>query len=113
MAKKISTAKVIGASGRQYPFDVYDWDTIFRVGLAGVYMIARRFKKPDGNFELEPIYVGEREDLSLIFGFHKNQACIQKYYPNCRCIYLVKDADTRKEIVEDLIEKLAPHCNET
>jgi len=109
---KISKAKVKGASGEQYPFDVYTLETMFKEGLAGVYLVARRYKNPDGHFSLDPIFVGETEDLATIYGFHRKQACFEKYYPNCRCIYRVKDPERRKEIVEDLIEELAPHCND-
>ena len=111
MSKKVSTAEVTGASGRRYPFEVFNWETMFNPGIAGVYLIARRYKKADGKFALEPIYVGEREDIAPIFGYHPKQQCFEPYYPNCRCIYRVRDKETREFIVQDLIEELAPYCN--
>lgn len=109
---KLSTTTLKGASGETYKFDVYSWETIFRHGLAGVYFIAKRYKLGDGQFTLDPIYIGELADLSVLFGFHKKQSCFQKHGANCRCIYVCSDSEQRKEIVEDLIEENEPYCND-
>lgn len=109
---KISTANVKGASGEQYPFEVYSLETFFRQDLGGIYLIARRYKNAEGNFSLDPIFIGEMDDLSRLFGYHRKQKCFEQFYPNCKCIYLVKDPERRKVIVDDLIEELAPHCND-
>ncbi len=109
---KLSTTTLMGVSGESYKFDIYSSETMFRQGLGGVYLIAKRYKLEDGKFTLDPIYIGELADLSMLFGFHKKQSCFQKYGANCKCIYVCGDSGERKEIVEDLIEKHEPYCND-
>jgi len=109
---KLSTTSLLGASGESYKFDVYSSETLFRQGLSGVYLIAKRYKLDDGKFTLDPIYIGELADLSTLFGFHKRQNCFQRHGANCKCIYVCNDAELRKEIVEDLVEKHEPFCND-
>lgn len=109
---KLSTTTIGGESGANYKFDVYSNETMFRQGLAGVYLIARRYKLEDGKFTLDPIYIGELADLSILFGFHKKQNCFQKYGANCKCIHICNDPSQRKYIVTDLIEYHEPHCND-
>ena len=109
---KLSTTTMGGDSGENYKFEVYSNETMFRQGISGVYLIARRFKLPDGKFTLDPIYIGELNDLSILFGFHKKQACFQKHGANCKCIYICSDPERRKYIVQDLIDYHEPHCND-
>lgn len=109
---KLSKTFLKGASGQQYRFDIYTWDTMFRQGLAGVYFIARRYKLSDGSFTLDPIYISERDDLSTLFGFHMKQNCFEKYGANVKCIYLSQDEARRKAIAKDLIEEHEPYCND-
>lgn len=109
--EKLSSTVLKGMSDEDYKFDVYGWDTMFTQGLAGVYFIARRYKLEDGKYTLDPIYVGEMGDLSLLFGFHKRQKCFHEHGANCKCIYICKDPELRKYIVEDLIEFHEPYCN--
>lgn len=108
---KLSTTSMLGASGESYKFDVYSSETIFN-HVGGVYLIAKRYKLADGKFTLDPIYIAELADLSTLFGFHKRQNCFQRHGANCKCIYLCSDSELRKEIVEDLIEKHEPYCND-
>lgn len=108
---KLSTATLTDASDNRYQFDVYTMDSMFREGYPGVYMIARRYKLEDGQFTLEPLFVGESADLSTLYGYHPQQACIQKHGGNCKCIYHVKSKEKREAIVENLIAALGPHCN--
>lgn len=109
---KISTASFRGGSGTRYPFEVYNWDIFFREGLTGVYCIARRYKLEDGSFTLDPIYIGESEDLSKICGFHRKQACLQQYQANVRCVFQVQNPQRRQYIVQDLLEGYDVPCND-
>lgn len=108
---KLSSTALLGISGESYKFDVYSYETVFG-HAGGVYLIAKRYKLADGKFTLDPIYIGELSDLSTLFGFHKKQACFQKHGANCKCIHVCNDSEQRKEIVEDLIEKHEPFCND-
>lgn len=112
MMNKLSTTSLGGESGANYKFEVYSNETMFRQGLAGVYLIARRYKLPDGKFTLDPIYIGELADLSTLFGFHKKQDCFVKHGANCKCIHICTDPTQREYIVQDLIAYHEPHCND-
>lgn len=112
MMNKLSTTSMGGESGANYKFEVYPYETMFRQGIAGVYLIAKRYKLPDGKFTLDPIYIGELSDLSTLYGFHKKQDCFLKHGANCKCIYISTDQKERQYIVQDLIEYYEPRCNE-
>lgn len=109
---KISNALFNGESGEQYRFEVYTMDTVFRTGLPGVFVIAHRYKLPEGHFTLDPIYVGEREDLSLLTGLLPNQRCIQQHKANVKCIFRKADEDRREYIKEDILDFYDPPCND-
>lgn len=86
-------------------------DTVFRANLPGVFVIASRYKLPEGHFTLDPIYVGEKEDLSLVTGFLPNQRCIQKHNANVKCIFRKADEEARHWIMEDILLYYDPPCN--
>jgi len=109
---KISKTQLMGASGEQYPFDVYSYDTMFREGLPGIYFIAHRYKLENNQFTLDPIFIGGTSDLSTLYGFHRKQKCFQEHAANVKCIYIIRDDERRKAVVEDLISHHQPYCND-
>ncbi|OIO60657.1 MAG: hypothetical protein COZ46_01360 [Verrucomicrobia bacterium CG_4_10_14_3_um_filter_43_23] len=112
MNHEISTAFFKGESEEKYKFTVYNWDIIFREGLRGVYIFGKRFKNSDGNFTLNPIFIGEMKDLHFLQGYHRKMDCIMKNGANCKCIYAVQNDARRVAICQDLIDNCDPPCND-
>lgn len=110
MKGKISTAFFEGDSGERYRFEVYQMDTIFKQGISGVYVIARRSKLNE-SFDLEPLFIGEMNDLYFLQGYHRAQNCYLKQGANCKCILIEEKKETRALVVEDLLHKYNPICN--
>lgn len=109
---KISNASFMGKSDEQYRFEVYSWDTVFKQGLGGIYVYAKRYKLDDGSFTLDPVYIGEKADLSLLMGIHPKQKCIQDNSANCKCIYQIPDEERRLWVLQDLLASYEPLCND-
>ena len=112
MAKttKIDAVRFAGASGKQYEFRVYVWDTKFK-SLPGVYIVSSRTVEPGANPRYEPVFVGAAADLSKAFKSHPRSECFQMYYANVIGVLKEADEKARAQISADLIEGLAPPCN--
>lgn len=112
MAKttKIDAVTFAGASGKQYEFRVYVWDTKFKT-LPGVYVVASRSIEPGQSALYESVFIGTSPDLSKAFKSHPRADCFQMYYANVIGVLKEPDADARERIGADLIEALAPPCN--
>jgi hypothetical protein len=107
---KIDAVTFEGASGKQYEFRVYVWDTKFKA-LPGVYVVASRSIEPGQTARYESVFVGSSPDLSKTFKTHARTDCFQMYYANVIGVLKEPDAGTRETISADLIEALAPPCN--
>jgi hypothetical protein len=107
---KIDAVTLGGASGKQYEFRVYVWDTKFKA-LPGVYVVASRTLEPGQSPRYESLFVGSSPDLSKAFKSHPRGDCFQMYYANVIGVLKESDAGARENISADLIESLAPPCN--
>jgi hypothetical protein len=107
---RIGALTLAGASGKQYEFRVYVWDTKFKA-LPGVYFVASRSMEPGKDARYESLFVGSAPDLSKAFKSHPRGDCFQMYYANVIGVLKEADADAREKISADLIEALAPPCN--
>jgi hypothetical protein len=107
---KIDAVTFRGASGKQYEFRVYVWDTKFKA-LPGVYVVASRSMEPGQSARYESVFVGAAADLSKAFRSHPRSDCFQMYYANVIGVLKEADAGARERISADLIEALAPPCN--
>lgn len=108
---KLATMKFRGASGREYSFDVYPFDTTWRDNVAAVYFVTRRYQKEDGKYYHDEIYVGETTNLKERFQKHHKIECFYRKNANCICILLESNLDTRLSIEADLISAHNPPCN--
>jgi hypothetical protein len=108
---KLSTITFTGASGTDYKFNVYPWDTNFEEDYGAVYFVTERRRKPDGGYSHTRIYIGQTEDLSTRFDNHHKQDCFDEHNANCVCVHEEQDEDTRIEVEKDLINKYHPPCN--
>jgi hypothetical protein len=107
---KIDALTLAGASGKQYEFRVYVWNTKFKA-LPGVYIVASRTIEPGQSARYESVFVGSAPDLSKAFKTHPRGECFQMYYANVIGVLKEADADARERISADLIASLAPPCN--
>jgi hypothetical protein len=107
---KIDAVTFAGASGKQYEFRVYVWDTKFKA-LPGVYVVASRTMEPGESPRYESVFVGAASDLSKTFKSHPRSECFQMYYANVIGVLKEPDAAVREKISTDLIGALAPPCN--
>ena len=107
---RIDAVTLKGASGKQYEFRVYVWDTKFKA-LPGVYVVASRSIEPGQNARYESVFVGSTADLSKALKNHPHGDCFQMYYANVIGVLKEGDADAREQTSADLIAALAPPCN--
>lgn len=108
---EIGTLTLVGASGKEYIFNVYPIDTEFKA-LGAVYYISKRTEKPDGSGgSHEQIYIGETGDLSDRFDSHHKADCFKDHNANCISIHQESNEQTRLVIESDLVKAYDPPCN--
>jgi len=97
-----------GASGEKYKYWIYPIWTTFSA-IPANYIFAKE-TKPQIHY---PIYIGETGDISGRFDNHHKIDCIKRN--GATHIHTHKsdgDKETRCEEESDLIQKLAPICND-
>ena len=109
---KLGTITFTGASGIEYEFGVYEWDTSFKKDYGAVYFVTKRSRNSKGGHSHTEIYVGQTEDLSTRFDSHHKQDCFDHHSANCICVHGEQNEDTRFRIERDLIDNYHPPCNE-
>ena len=100
-----------GKSGKKYAFGVFTWGTAFKEDYAAVYLVTRRYKKADGKYNHDSIYVGETDDLSSRFDDHHKQRCFDEHKKNCVCAHGESDEEKRLAIERDLLGNYNWPCN--
>ncbi len=108
---ELGTVTFVGQSGRQYEFQTYSLDTIFRP-VGAVYGMFQRYWKQDvGRYYFVPLYFGQTGDMSNRFGDHHRQRCFDQNGVNCIGVHM--DADERSRFAKetDLIRQWDPTCN--
>jgi len=108
---KFGTITLTGASGTEYKFNVYPFDTNFR-SIGAVYAVTKRTPKAEGGANHTRIYIGETGDLSERFDAHHKAGCFQQNGANCICTHRRDDEQTRLEIEADLLGNYDPPCND-
>jgi hypothetical protein len=106
---KITDVTFVGKSKTSYTFEAYAFGTEFHA-LGAVYIFSVR-TVTNGKGSHDPIYIGETGDLSERFDQHHKAKCIKAKNPNCICIHLEEDGDTRLAIEMDLLGNRNPPCN--
>ncbi len=106
---KIADVDFAGKSGTAYTFAAYAFGTALKA-LGGLYIFSVR-TVTNGNGSHDPIYIGQTGDLSERFDDHHKAKCIKSKNPNCICIHLEDDEETRLAIETDLLGNRNPPCN--
>jgi hypothetical protein len=93
-----------GKSGSQYKFNAYPLETVFKKGLAAVYLVTRRVHvKPSGAVKHKEICLGQTDDLRQpITG---QGEFVTSQGANCICVHGEKDQVRRLGIHQDLLDR--------
>lgn len=98
--------KWIGASGKEYLYDIYpidaDWNDV-----AGNYI----FAKETSPHNWEAVYIGETESFKDRLPNHNELPCIRRNGGTHIHVRVNKDSLTRKAEETDLIATGKPPCN--
>ena len=108
---RLGTLTLRGASGQQYVFDVYTFDTDFEA-VGAVYAITCRAEREESGYSHTAIYIGETGDLSTRFDGHHKEDCFVQHDANCKCIHLDDDEDSRLAKEADLFAVYDLPCND-
>lgn len=108
---KLATITFTGASGQEYEFDVYPFDTDF-TNIGAVYFVTKRTLKAEGGGTHTYIYIGQTDDLSTRFDNHHKAECFEREEANCVCIHQEDNEQSRLEIESDLLGNYDPPCND-
>ncbi len=108
---KISNAAFKGASGNEYPFNVYPFNTTFKE-VAAVYIVSYRHKKPTEGYIHTFIYIGQTDNLKERFENHHQANCFKENKANVICTHQEDDAKKRLEIESDLLKNYSSICND-
>ncbi len=83
---KLSTLTLAEASGREYTFNVYPFNTKF-AEVAAVYAVTKRYQRSDGVWAHDVDYVGQTGNLLERFDDHHKAGCFRRRGANCICIH--------------------------
>ncbi len=111
MSEKMADVTFEGKSGTRFKFGVYEYGVIFQAGYPAVYFITNRYRKSDGKYTHERIFVGETADLAAALEDHQKAECFESFGANCICVFGEPNAARRIEIHADLLERYSPPCN--
>jgi len=106
---KISSIVLLGASGKDYLFHV--WDTEHpHENVAAVYAITRRYQDDAGTPNHRVLYIGQTDNLSTEFDNHPKADCLSLHQANSVCTYFDDNVDSRQAVEQDLIKYYNPVC---
>ncbi len=96
------TVTATGQSRRRYSFYKHPLDTPFKA-IGGVYMVLKG---------LDPLYVGQTEDLSTRFGNHHKESCWLKLGAETICVMVEASEQNRLFVENDLLANYSWPCND-
>ncbi len=100
-----STMKCTGASGTQYEFELYPWNTVWRP-VPVVYVVLRH----DGA-QWKVLYVGETGDVKQRFANHERQPCFDRHLKTHLAVRQETSAVRRTAMEKDIMKNYNPPCN--
>ena len=107
---KLLIASFKGASGAEYDFNVYSFDTSF-TEIEAVYIVTNRQKTLDSYFH-DLIYIGQTDNLKERFENHHKANCFEENKANTICVHQEATEKIRLLIEEDLIKGNHTPCND-
>lgn len=95
-----------GVSYCMYPFTLYPFGMDLP-DAGGVYVYTEV-----GYGFYEPLYIGETDNLKTHIEDYDKWVCVSKHFVNSICVLLEDDPVKREQIVQELIGKQQPICND-
>jgi predicted GIY-YIG superfamily endonuclease len=108
---KIADATFAGVSGAKHTFEVYAVGTTFNA-VGAVYIFTKRTLAQDGTGVHTFVYIGQTGNLSERFDNHHKAQCITNKSPNCICVQVENNEQTRRAIETDLCRAHRTPCND-
>jgi len=105
------TMTIKGLSGKEYTFEVHDFDSNWN-SVPAVYVVTKRVQKNDGKYSHSIIYIGQTEDLKARHSSHHKEDCFNRHGANRLCVLREASEKTRLAIESDLVQKHSPPCND-
>ncbi len=102
-----------GNSGKKYEFKIHDINVKWKDNISAIYIVTKRYKKDNGEYTHERIYIGRTKDLKERHSNHHQQNCFYRHNANHICIYQEKNEQKLIDIETDLIQGNTTKCNET
>ena len=106
---KISSVTFVGASGKQYNFNVYPI-TEECPNESGIYIFSKRVQV-NNTFTHTPIYIGKAQSFQNRFYNHHKDDCIDRNGANCICLMQVAIEKERDAAEKDLLANYNTKCN--
>ena len=106
----LGTIDFVGRSGRSYTFNVYNFGSSWR-GVAAVYVVARPRRSASGNLVLDPVYIGQTDNLKEQLSKRHQRSCLDVYQANKVCLLLEASESIRLEVESDLLAQWPTPCN--
>jgi hypothetical protein len=97
---RLGVVRLTGKSGTKYKFGAYPLDTVFKKGMAGVFVVTRRVRKDSGAVKHREIHLGQTGDLRL--PVPDEGGSFVTAGANCICFHGEKNETTRQQIQQDL-----------
>ena len=117
MKKNNKSVTLIGASQREYVFELYTFSDFDEVkgtfkAIPALYMFG---KMSEDQSKIKLIYLGETSDLSTRFDNHHKERCIRLHEANCIGICVekeFKEEEKLKEAEQDILAAYNFPCND-
>jgi predicted GIY-YIG superfamily endonuclease len=107
---KIADAVFTGKSGTTYNFQVYPFGQAFNA-VGAVYIFTTRTVDALNKGTHTFAYIGQTGDLSERFDNHHKAVQIKAQNPNCICILVDNNEESRRAIETDMIAGNKTPCN--
>jgi hypothetical protein len=109
--KKIGEIAFPGASGKEYTFKLFPYNTEFKT-VGCVYIVTVRRPVGGGvSYGHTALYVGQTADLAKTWNSgHPRKNCFQEHNADFICVYDEDNEQARLAMVDDLKKKLQLKC---
>lgn len=111
-----SFLRLKGSSGKEYIFDLYEFDYFPNLGesfnaISALYLFTSRYWDGE-SYKHELIYLGETSDLSKRFASHHKEDGIMSYGANCIGIFAFVGPEFQRKAAErDILNTYDFPCN--
>lgn len=102
----LGTITLAGKSGTPYKFRAYPQETVFKKGLAAVFLVTRRSEKAKRPARHKPLFLGQSGDIRSLDMAPITAAMTAA--ANCICVHAEQNETARMGIQQDLMDSFHP-----